>query len=43
MSNTISAVTGSSEQTYVAPRNPVEHRLAAIWREVLRVSEVGIH
>ena len=29
--------------TYVAPRNPVEERLAAIWSQLLGVSRVGIH
>ena len=28
---------------YVAPRNPVEESLAAIWSEVLKVERVGIH
>jgi hypothetical protein len=35
------ARTGSHET--VAPRTPVEHTLAAIWSEVLRVDQVGIH
>jgi amino acid adenylation domain-containing protein/non-ribosomal peptide synthase protein (TIGR01720 family) len=29
--------------TYVAPRNPIEETLAAVWSEVLRVKQVGIH
>ena len=28
---------------FVAPRTPVEARLAAIWSEVLRVGQVGVH
>jgi|GEM_PF-628006 len=28
---------------YVAPRNPVEEALAAVWREVLGVERVGVH
>lgn len=31
------------EADYVAPRNTVEESLAAIWTEVLRVEQVGIH
>jgi len=34
-----SGVTGE----YVAPRNPVEETLAAIWAETLRVEKVGVH
>jgi amino acid adenylation domain-containing protein/FkbM family methyltransferase len=30
-------------QNLVAPRNPVEGVLANIWKEVLRVEEVGVH
>ena len=30
------------QQEYVAPRTPVQETLAEIWREVLRVEEVGI-
>ncbi|MDP9104340.1 MAG: non-ribosomal peptide synthetase [Candidatus Eremiobacteraeota bacterium] len=30
-------------ETYVAPRNPVEARLAAIWAELFRVEQVGVH
>jgi amino acid adenylation domain-containing protein len=32
-----------SEKTYVAPRTPVEERVAGIWSEVLGVSLVGLH
>jgi acyl carrier protein len=28
---------------YAAPRNETEERLVAVWREILNVSEVGIH
>ena len=28
---------------YVAPRDPVEQRLAALWSEILGVSPIGIH
>ncbi len=28
---------------FVAPRNPVEETLAALWRQVLRVEGVGVH
>ena len=31
------------EETYVAPRNPVEEALAQIWAEVLGQERVGIH
>jgi amino acid adenylation domain-containing protein len=31
------------EQTFVAPRNPVEERLAAIWAHLLGLDQVGIH
>ncbi|HEX6749254.1 MAG TPA: amino acid adenylation domain-containing protein [Longimicrobium sp.] len=31
------------QDTYVAPRNPVEQRLAEIWRQVLDVERVGVH
>ncbi len=27
----------------MAPRTPLEERIAAIWREVLRVERVGVH
>ncbi len=29
--------------SYVAPRTPVEEQLAAIWRNVLRIEQVGVH
>ncbi len=32
---------GAAEETYVAPRTPVEEAVAAIWAEVLRVERVG--
>ena len=32
-----------SEEQYVAPRNPIEEILAAIWVKVLKVEQVGIH
>jgi len=31
------------EQAYVAPRTPLEERLAEVWADVLRVQQVGIH
>ncbi len=31
------------EQTYVAPRTPTENQLAEIWRNLLTVTQVGIH
>jgi acyl transferase domain-containing protein/acyl carrier protein len=31
------------QTTYVAPRTGLEQRLAEIWREMLRLEEVGIH
>ncbi|HEX7333690.1 MAG TPA: amino acid adenylation domain-containing protein [Pyrinomonadaceae bacterium] len=30
-------------QVYVAPRTEVEHSIAAVWQDVLRVSKVGVH
>jgi amino acid adenylation domain-containing protein len=33
----------SAEETYVAPRTPVEEVLAEIWAEVLRLERVGVH
>ncbi|MFV8751414.1 amino acid adenylation domain-containing protein [Nannocystaceae bacterium ST9] len=30
-------------ETYVAPRNQLEARIAEVWREVLQVERVGIH
>jgi amino acid adenylation domain-containing protein len=32
---------GAAEETYVAPRTPVEEAVAAIWAEVLRLERVG--
>jgi amino acid adenylation domain-containing protein len=32
-----------AEDTYVAPRTPVEELLAGIWAEVLKVERVGVH
>ncbi|MBI4470555.1 MAG: amino acid adenylation domain-containing protein [Acidobacteria bacterium] len=32
-----------SDDAYVAPRNPVETKLAGVWSEVLKVDTVGIH
>jgi amino acid adenylation domain-containing protein len=31
------------EETYAAPRTPVEEKLAAIWREILKLERVGLH
>jgi len=31
------------DEPYVPPRTPVEEKLAAIWRGVLKVSPVGVH
>ena len=31
------------QTNYVAPRTPVEEQLAQLWREVLKVDQVGIH
>lgn len=33
----------SAEDNFVAPRTPTEERLAAIWSEILRLEQVGIH
>ena len=30
-------------QVYVPPRNPLEQVLAGIWREILKVSQLGVH
>jgi len=32
-----------SEQPYVPPRSPIEEMLVAIWQEVLKVDQIGIH
>jgi acyl carrier protein len=32
-----------SENSYQAPRTPVEEALASIWSELLKVDKVGIH
>jgi aryl carrier-like protein len=34
---------GDLDVAYVAPRTPIESRLATIWLEVLGVAQVGIH
>jgi acyl carrier protein len=31
------------KETYLAPRTPVEGKLAAIWREILKLERIGIH
>ena len=33
----------ASDESFVTPRNEMEHRLARIWQEVLHVPQVGIH
>ncbi|BAY12152.1 non-ribosomal peptide synthetase [Calothrix sp. NIES-2098] len=33
----------SIDKTFIAPRNPTESKLAAIWAEVLNIERVGIH
>ncbi|WP_253910536.1 non-ribosomal peptide synthetase, partial [Pyxidicoccus fallax] len=33
----------SDAEHFVAPRTPVEEQLAALWRELLHVSRVGVH
>ncbi|HWQ34985.1 MAG TPA: amino acid adenylation domain-containing protein [Blastocatellia bacterium] len=33
----------SLETAYVAPRNEVERQIAAMWRQVLGIEEIGIH
>ncbi|HZH63711.1 MAG TPA: amino acid adenylation domain-containing protein, partial [Flavisolibacter sp.] len=32
-----------SSSSYIAPRNPIETKLAGIWQEVLKVNKVSIH
>lgn len=36
-------ILSSSEDTYVAPRDDTEQRLATIWADVLRLPRVGVH
>ena len=31
------------EESFIAPRTPIEEMLAGIWAEVLRVERVGVH
>jgi len=33
----------ANSSSYIAPRNPLEQKLAAMWEEVLRVPKAGIH
>jgi len=33
----------ASSSSYIAPRNPLEKKLATMWEEVLRVPKAGIH
>ncbi|WP_392534069.1 amino acid adenylation domain-containing protein [Nostoc sp. C117] len=33
----------SAEDSFVAPQTPTEEKLAAIWSEILRLKQVGIH
>ena len=35
--------TVEAESGWVSPRNEVERKLAAIWREVLQLDEIGVH
>jgi amino acid adenylation domain-containing protein/non-ribosomal peptide synthase protein (TIGR01720 family) len=37
------AIRSNPRDAFVAPRNPIERALAAIWAEVLGVARVGIH
>ncbi|HVL02338.1 MAG TPA: amino acid adenylation domain-containing protein, partial [Dongiaceae bacterium] len=41
--NALPSPTDTGRAPYVAPRNPTEEKLAAIWSEVLGVDRVGIH
>ncbi|MEH2114172.1 amino acid adenylation domain-containing protein [Nostoc sp.] len=36
-------ISRSAEDNFVAPQTPTEERLAAIWAEILRLKQVGIH
>jgi acyl-coenzyme A synthetase/AMP-(fatty) acid ligase/acyl carrier protein len=36
-------IASSAEQDFVAPRTPLEERLAEVWAEVLRLPRVGVH
>ncbi|MEH1824939.1 MAG: amino acid adenylation domain-containing protein [Nostoc sp.] len=36
-------ISRSTEDNFVAPQTPTEERLAAIWAEILRLKQVGIH
>src|SRR5262245_20733269 len=31
------------EEAFVPPRTPIEHRIAEIWTEVLRIEQISIH
>ncbi len=33
----------AEEETYVAPRNDIEHKVSLIWREFLNVEKISIH
>ncbi len=37
------AAAGTPERERVAPRTPIEERVAAIWAEVLGVERIGVH
>ncbi len=39
----VPAVHAARSRAYVAPRTELEHGLARVWREVLRLEQVGIH
>jgi len=38
-----SGQSAATDKTYVAPRNPVEVKLAEVWQQVLGREKVGIH
>jgi acyl carrier protein len=40
---TLDEVKQRAQHSYVAPRNPIEEQLAAIWKQVFGVEKVGIH